>query len=416
MLIESNRDERESRFRKDGTMKRKLKGSTIHAFINKTKPWYKKGSFLIVSLCLLFIFIGVLTTIKPAYRLSSSTINEWTRQIDGSSFLYVMGMENKAFKEAYPEDSKPLDISELAFQMATSLKPNDPRSLLGRELPGFASFDSNIVIAGEGTDYTNLPIESSAPLDVVLEDREATMPDESGGEQDSEKKEEDKKEQRTTGEKNVVYIYNSHNTESFLPHLPEGTGINEAHHSEVNITKVSDRLAQSLEENGIGSSVETADIASILDEKGWEYYQSYNASKPVVKEALANNKDIQFIFDLHRDSQPREVTTKKIDGKAYAKLFFVVGGENANYEQNLKLATDLHNKIQDKYPGLSRGVITKKGPGTNGVFNQDLSENAVLIEFGGVENKMDELYRSADIVADIFSDYYWQAEKVQGNS
>ncbi len=46
------------------------------------------------------------------------------------------------------------------------------------------------------------------------------------------------------------------------------------------------------------------------------------------------------------------------------------------------------------------------------MFNQDLSEQAILIEFGGVENNWDELNRTADALAEVFSEFYWDAEKV----
>ena len=36
----------------------------------------------------------------------------------------------------------------------------------------------------------------------------------------------------------------------------------------------------------------------------------------------------------------------------------------------------------------------------------------MLIEFGGVDNTFEELNRSAEALADVFSEYYWQAEKV----
>lgn len=48
----------------------------------------------------------------------------------------------------------------------------------------------------------------------------------------------------------------------------------------------------------------------------------------------------------------------------------------------------------------------------NGVYNQNLSGKSILIEFGGVDNTFEELNRSADALADVFSDFYWQAEKV----
>ncbi|WP_077621450.1 stage II sporulation protein P [Sediminibacillus massiliensis] len=394
-------------------MRKQVKKNSITAFVQKTIPWYKKGSIFAGGLLVLFIFIGILTSIQPAYRLSSSTINDWTRQIDGSSFLYIIGMENRVFKEAYPEDLKPKKLSSSAFELATNVELNDPRSLLGREIPGFAAYDSEIIVAGQGTDYTNLPVESSAPLEMVLEDREATIEEESDEARVPENKDETGNELPTTGDRDVVFVYNTHNRESFLPHLPEGTTT--PFHSEVNITKVSERLKQSLEELGIGTTVDKTDITGKLDQSGMEYWQSYEASRPVVEEAMASNKDLQYIFDLHRDSQGRDITTATIDGKDYASLFFVIGSENADNEENMKLATDLHHRIEEKYPGLSRGVTSMGGSGKNGVYNQNLSENALLIEVGGVENNMDELYRSADALAEVFSEFYWDAEKVQGN-
>ncbi|WP_186576460.1 stage II sporulation protein P [Aquibacillus kalidii] len=388
----------------------KQKLNEAKKFLNRWKPW-KKFSVLVIGVSILFIFIGILTTIQPAYRVSSSTINNWTSQIKGSSFLYLLKMENHSFGKAFPQDESPIVISDLVFEMATSVKPNDARSLLGRELPGFEAYDSTIIVASEGSDYTNLPIESSAPLDVVLEDREAKEPEEEETNVPSKEPEEG---QPTTNGKDVVFVYNTHNRESFLPYLPEGTDINHVYHSEVNITKVSDRLAKSLEANGIGSSVDQTDIGNVLSKNGWEYWQSYDASRPVVKEALAQNKDIQYVFDIHRDSQRKDVTTKEFDGKKYARIAFVVGEDYQN-EKNLSFATELHNLINEKYPGLSRTVSTQGGAGYNGVYNQDLSQNSIILEFGGVDNTMEELYRTADAVAEVFSEYYWNAEKVQGN-
>lgn len=50
----------------------------------------------------------------------------------------------------------------------------------------------------------------------------------------------------------------------------------------------------------------------------------------------------------------------------------------------------------------------------NGVYNQDLSGQAILIEVGGVDNTEEELNRSIDVLAKAFGEYFWQAEKVNG--
>ncbi|MFD1850224.1 stage II sporulation protein P [Oceanobacillus bengalensis] len=370
----------------------------------------KKSGLYVISIAVLFILIGLLTTAKPAYRISSDVISNWTSDIDGAVFLNLLGMENKAFNHAFSDENQLPSLSNSLFQIVTNLKPNDPRSLLGNEIPGFSIFDRDILIAGEGTDYTNLPIESSPPLEEVLKDREAVMdePEEAEHKPDE--------NMRSTGERDVVFIYNTHNRESFLPHLPGEDNPDLAQHDEVNISLVSERLAKALETKGIGTEVDDTDIiGSVLPENNMEYWQSYDASRDVVEEAFATNEDIQYVFDIHRDALRKEQTTTEIDGESYARIMFVYGNENPNYEKNMELASKIHDLVEEKYPGLSRGVVKQGGAGNNGVYNQDLSENSVLIEFGGVDNNLEELYRSADALAEVFSEFYWDAESVNAN-
>lgn len=375
--------------------------------------YYKRSSLYVVSVILLFISIGFLTTVKPAYRFSSQMITNWTSNVDSATFLLLLGMENRSFKKALPNDKALPKLSTIFFQVVTNLKPNDPRSLLGRELPGLQTGGNEFIIAGEGIDYTYISFESSPPLEDILEDREAVY-EESEDEKDQEDQL-DSEIKHTTGDRKVVFIYNSHNRESFLPHLPDITDPNLAQHAQVNITKVSERLATSLEAQGIGTHVDETDIMSVLNDKGWIYGQSYQASRSVVEEAMATNKDIQYIFDLHRDALPRDKTTIDIDGEPYAQILMVIGAEHPNYENNLALATKIHYLLEEKYPGLSKGILKKEGPGNNGVYNQDITGNALLFELGGFDNKLEELYRTADLLAEIFSDFYWDAEKVHAD-
>ncbi|MDI5789591.1 stage II sporulation protein P [Bacillus licheniformis] len=89
----------------------------------------------------------------------------------------------------------------------------------------------------------------------------------------------------------------------------------------------------------------------------------------------------------------------------------MLGKKSSNFESNLKLAKSCMNGWK-KYPGLSRGVISKGAAGDNGIYNQDLNERSVLIEFGGVDNNREELERAAEAMADVFSEMYWNAEKL----
>ena len=56
------------------------------------------------------------------------------------------------------------------------------------------------------------------------------------------------------------------------------------------------------------------------------------------------------------------------------------------YEANLAYATMLSEQLNSIVPGISRGIIKKSGTGVNGVYNQDLATNVLLIEFGGIDN------------------------------
>lgn len=372
----------------------------------KSQRSFTNPIYYIVSFIFFLLFIGILTAVSPMSRISSNIISEWTKKVDGSTFLYLIGMEAKVFQPAYPSDMEPPNVAATLFELATNIIPDDPRSLFGNELPGTSTYYNQILIAGEGTDYSNLPIESSPPFEEVIKDREAVVENEPPDVEISENN------QHPTSDQKTVFIYNTHNTESFLPHLPGVSDINSAYHKEVNITKVSERLAKSLEANGIGTQVDDTNIMGILNKRGWSYGKAYQASREVVEEVIATNKDFRYSFDLHRDSQRRDITTIRINGEDYAKIFIVIGTDNASYKRNEALSYKLHYMIEEKYPGLSRGVLPKGGKHTNGVFNQDLTENALLFEIGGVDNNLEELYRTADALAEIFSEFYWEAEKV----
>ncbi|WP_325048685.1 stage II sporulation protein P [Peribacillus glennii] len=300
------------------------------------------------------------------------------------------------------------------LKMSANISLDDPRSLLGRELPGFSIFDSEILLAGEGTNYTNMPIESSPPEELLTDDKEASL--KNVDDLDNNDKSEPKAPAVSTNGKKVVHIYHTHNRESFLPYLNGVTNPNLAMHSKINITRLGERLLQDFQERGIGASVDKTDITGSLKKKGLQYSKSYTESRAVVQTAMASNKDVQYIIDIHRDAQRKKVTTININGKNYAKIVFVIGGKNPNAETNYALASKLHREIQKKYPGLSRGIIKYNSARNNSVYNQDLTGNAILLEVGGVDNTFEEMYLTLDAFADVFSEYYFDAKEVGNTS
>lgn len=124
-------------------------------------------------------------------------------------------------------------------------------------------------------------------------------------------------------------------------------------------------------------------------------------------------KSIEYLIDIHRDSTKIDRTLYQKDGKDYAKILFVVGLEHVNYKANLDLAVGLNDQITNEYPEISRGVLKKSGPGVNGIYNQDLSSNALLIEVGGVDNTIEQVYNTCDMLAKKISEFI--KERGNGN-
>ncbi|MEA3320937.1 MAG: stage II sporulation protein P [Bacillota bacterium] len=369
---------------------------------NNILIFYLNSTFLsiIISLLLVTVISTVFTN-----KLSSEIIGTWLNKINNTAiFLTALQSQNHYIIGKGVELDK-IPVQSMLFQLATNIKPNDVRSLLGNEIPGFYAFDYRIHIAGEGTDYTTLPHESSPPMEVLLKEREIAH------EQLEEKEEEisPPPAPEKTIEKELVYIYQSHSWESFLPLLKGAKTPDEAtsNNSKVNVIAVGNMLKEKLLSNGIIAKHNTTNVTEKLLSRGWNYYNSYQYSREVVEEVLSSNNELKYLIDIHRDSVRKDKTHINIDGKDFAKLLFIVGEENKNFEDNLEFASKLHYAIEEHFPGLSRGVVIKNKSEGDGIYNQDLSDRSILLEVGGVDNTMKELDNSVEVFAKYFSELIW---------
>lgn len=214
----------------------------------------------------------------------------------------------------------------------------------------------------------------------------------------------------TDGEK-VVYIYHSHSREAFLPDLKNVEKPQEAYHATANVTIIGKMLGEALERRGIGAQVNDSDIVKELDARGLDYGSSYPVSREHVQAARKENDGLEIFLDIHRDSLRKDSTTASIQGNEFAQLLFVVGTGHPAFKKNLAFTAGLHQKINEKYPGLSKGILEKDSSQGNGVYNQDLAFKSVIIEFGGVDNTAEEINRTVNVFAEVLSDYYWHGEK-----
>ncbi|QDI89759.1 stage II sporulation protein P [Salicibibacter halophilus] len=341
-----------------------------------------------------FLIVSMLTTADNHSRFASSALHDWTAEMQSDWFVHLLGAENRYYLDALPNASTP-SLTTAALELATNMNLEDPRTFLGQELPGFSGFDDTLVVAGQGTDFTNMSIESAPPSEDVLQEQ-ASSDETSGGEGQEEE-----------GSANIdsgnplIHISHAHNREAFHSEI-EG---DEDLHPEENIVKVGEYFADAFREHDLPVEVSDDDVTGMLDEEGLDYSQSYEMNREIVEEAKEEHEELEFFFDLHRDSVGREHTAVTINEEVYARTFFVIGEDHPDYEQNLEMATEIHNRLEERWPGLSRGVITRGGAGVNGVYNQDLSPNSMLIEFGGVDNTYEEVYRSADALAEVLQEY-----------
>lgn len=196
-----------------------------------------------------------------------------------------------------------------------------------------------------------------------------------------------------------VYIYSTHETESYDDKYLEVYNI------KPNVKMMGYVLEDYLEDLGIHTMVEDGSVSSVLKKNGWSYKYSYDASKELIAPVIKGNKDLQLIIDLHRDSAPLSKTVFSYEGEEYARILFVIGAEHENYEYNHNIAKKLNELLNEEIPGITRGISLKKGEGVNGIYNQDLSKQSVLIELGGQYNEIDEVNNTLKVLAKVILKY-----------
>lgn len=197
----------------------------------------------------------------------------------------------------------------------------------------------------------------------------------------------------------IIYIYNTHSNEEYSYQK------NDIYNIVPNVKTASYILEDELKKLGLNSIVETENTIDIVNKNGLNYADSYKVSRTLLEEKKNENDSLIYYIDVHRDSVSRSNTTTTINGVTYARTMFLLGLENPNYKENLKMMESMENYLNTNYPGLSRGIYKKQGKGVNGVYNQDFSPNVFLVEVGGVGNTIDEVSNSLKVIASCLYNY-----------
>ena len=96
---------------------------------------------------------------------------------------------------------------------------------------------------------------------------------------------------------------------------------------------------------------------------------------------------------------PPSVTT--IKGKKYATMMFLVGTKNKNYQKNVNNLKIMESYLNKHYKNLVRSTYYQK----HSNFNQGYSQNMFLVEIGGPENTLEEVYNTTKALSEAINYY-----------
>ncbi|MEN6413305.1 MAG: stage II sporulation protein P [Veillonellales bacterium] len=198
-----------------------------------------------------------------------------------------------------------------------------------------------------------------------------------------------------SGGKPLVGIYHTHTAESFIPssgaaHKPGG--------QRGDIVAVGEAMVQQLAKDGVPA------IQSKTIHDYPSFMKAYGASEITVKNMLAENPSLQIILDIHRDAGKREDVTASVNGVSAARILLVVATgqkdlEQPHWKENHAFAKLIDAKLNQHYPGLSRGIELVEWR-----YNQQLHPRALLLEVGCQENTKEEAQRSIEMLADVLAE------------
>ena len=341
--------------------------------------------FMLEGLCLILLAVFVLSIrvdlTAPAFG------GEWepeypealTVSIQGL-VLSRQGMARELLKTAFPmlayaEDLRADATSPGPLAVAASyllgFVPRYPRDLVFAGVSGFladtGSLDSVQQVTVLEDDWGLLPVLFSLPPgdDTTA----ATVLPDSGP---------------------IVGIYHTHATESFLPEVGKRDAAQAfSEDSSETVVEIGAMLAEELQDVYRIPSLHSTTVHDSETRIG-----AYYRSEATVKAILQKYPDCKVLIDIHRDSQPRSITAVTVRGKPYARILMVIGTDNSKWVQNDQFARQILSKLEEGYPGVSRGILFESA-----VYNQKHSPLAILVECGGVDNTMAECRNSVEALA-----------------
>ena len=127
-----------------------------------------------LTLIVIFAIVGLMTTAKPAHRMTTVFFSNWTSTFDQSIFSFLYSIEQTPYRLLMENSKQYKDYVNYTLFPFTSLQLTNVNSLIGKELPGFATYEQRVIIASEQSDdLASLFHESGPPLEDILAERDA---------------------------------------------------------------------------------------------------------------------------------------------------------------------------------------------------------------------------------------------------
>ncbi len=203
-----------------------------------------------------------------------------------------------------------------------------------------------------------------------------------------------------------VLIYSTHSSESYTPEGEAYTPAGDYRTLDKRFNMLS--IGQALEEHLQKQGFTVLRDDAIHDSPSYNY--AYSHARKSAAAFLNENPTVQLVLDLHRDA----VQTKSgqlrplVPGSKVptAQIMLVVGTDGTglkheNWEKNLSLALKLHTILEELCPGITRPLSIRAQR-----FNQDLSDNALLIEIGAAGNNRAEALAATKILSTAIEELF----------
>ena len=185
---------------------------------------------------------------------------------------------------------------------------------------------------------------------------------------------------------NKIAVYHTHSGESFQP----SDGVASTDQGPGGVYKVGEQLSRRVEKHNTIKVIH-------CQETFFPYSGSYRRSRSAAIN-LAEDGDLDAIFDLHRDAAPAGEYYREIDDMQLTQVMIVVGTQNPAYTANEEFAWQLKEVADKIYPNLVKGIFYARGD-----YNQDLHPRALLLEIGAHSNSRLQAEIGSRAFADVIA-------------